>query len=385
VRSSTRSRVDHRLSEILAQSRGLESELIAHIGEVDARKLYAREASASMFSYCTEELHLSESEAYLRIGVARAAREYPILLEMLADGRLHLSGIAKLAPYLTAANQEALLERATYKSKRKIDELIAEISPQPDVPASIRKLPQRRGKNRAAGEAQLRPDGVEPAEPARSMDNPELSIAIAAPPDVAKAQPLAPEPLSPARYRIQFTAGAEFRDKLERLRALMRSSVPDGDLAALLEVAVTEKLERLEARRFAKTKAPRMRAEETDTSRASRHIPAAVKRAVRERDGDRCTFVGPNGRRCTERNRLEFHHRNPFGKGGDRRPENIYLMCRTHNGYQAGCDYGKEFIERCRRSPSRVSEPVAIYTIGNRSEQVRFSHRFSIRLRDPAP
>jgi hypothetical protein len=66
------------------------------------------------------------------------------------------------------------------------------------------------------------------------------------------------EPLSSGRYRVQSTASADLRDKLERLTtALMRSSVPDGDLGAIVEQAVTEKLERLEARRLAKTNAPR--------------------------------------------------------------------------------------------------------------------------------
>ena len=37
----------------------------------------------------------------------------------------------------------------------------------------------------------------------------------------------------------------------------MRPSVPGGDLAAIIEQAVTEKLERLESRRFARTEAPR--------------------------------------------------------------------------------------------------------------------------------
>src|SRR5262249_49632372 len=83
----------HRLSELLGQSRRLEAEIVAHIAEVDARRLYAREAARSMFAYCTEVLHLSEAEAYLRITVARATREHPALLAMLSDGRLHLSGI----------------------------------------------------------------------------------------------------------------------------------------------------------------------------------------------------------------------------------------------------------------------------------------------------
>jgi 5-methylcytosine-specific restriction endonuclease McrA len=154
------------------------------------------------------------------------------------------------------------------------------------------------------------------------------------------------EPLSPARYKVQFTASAELRDKLERLVALMRSEVPDGDLGAIVERAVSEKLERLEARRYAQTSAPRKTLAETDTKPASRHIPAAVRRAVRERDGDRCRYVDQQGRRCSARERLEFHHLHPFGLGGDHSPGNLRLLCKRHNLYLAERDYGQAAIRR---------------------------------------
>jgi hypothetical protein len=91
-----------RLAELVSRSRRVEGDLIAHIGEVDERRLYARQAFPSMFAYCTECLHLSEAEAYRRITVARAARRHPVMLDMLQDGRLHLSGLARLVPLLTA-------------------------------------------------------------------------------------------------------------------------------------------------------------------------------------------------------------------------------------------------------------------------------------------
>jgi hypothetical protein len=162
------------------------------------------------------------------------------------------------------------------------------------------------------------------------------------------------EPIAPARYKVQFTATAELRDKLERLRALMRSSVPDGDLAAIIDDAVTEKLQRLEARRFGHTTTPRKTPRDSNMAPSSRHIPAAVRRAVLERDGGRCRFVDAQGRRCTARDRLEFHHRHPFGHGGDHSPENVCLMCRTHNGYLADVDYGSREAggARPRSSPS---------------------------------
>lgn len=108
-----------RLEQLLRDSRRVEAELVAHIAEVDARRLYARHAS-SMFQYAVELLHLSEAEAYLRIAAARASREHPELLEMLGDGRLHLSGIALLAKHLTATNRDAVLTRAAHKTKREM-------------------------------------------------------------------------------------------------------------------------------------------------------------------------------------------------------------------------------------------------------------------------
>ena len=176
-----------------------------------------------------------------------------------------------------------------------------------------------------------------------------LSSPLAARPAPPPSRPAVVEPLSPARYKVQFTASAELHDKLERLSALMRSEVPDGDLAAIIERAVTEKLERLEARRYAQTRAPRKGLGDTDTSPASRHIPAAVRRAVRERDGDRCRYVDEQGRRCSARDRLEFHHRHPFGMGGDHSPGNISLLCSSHNRYLAEHDYGHAAISRHRR------------------------------------
>ncbi|MGH9460064.1 MAG: HNH endonuclease, partial [Vicinamibacteria bacterium] len=328
-----------RLSELLQRSRRVESELVAHIGEVDARRLYAREAASSMFAYCTQVLCLSEHEAYLRISVARASREHPMLLEMLAEGHLPLSVIARLAPHLTESNRQAVLARARGKSKREIEELIVELSPKPDVPATIRKLPERREETKAASSPEL---GTNQLVSERVTFLPTPAPA----PSMTSAQRPVMEPRSPARYRIQFTASAELHSKLERLRSCMRSSVPDGDLAAIIEEAVTEKLERLEARRFAKTRTPRKSLKQADTSPSSRYIPAPVKRAVRDRDRGQCAYVGADRRRCTERDRLEFHHREPFGRGGDHSPENLQLMCRTHNSYFAERDYGKDVIER---------------------------------------
>src|SRR6266487_3626377 len=84
------------LAALVARERTATAALLAHIAEVDARRLYLPAGHPSMFHYCVHELHLSEDAAFKRIRAARAARQFPALFPALAEGRLHLSGVALL-------------------------------------------------------------------------------------------------------------------------------------------------------------------------------------------------------------------------------------------------------------------------------------------------
>ena len=323
--------------------------------------VYAREAAPSMFAYCTEVLHLSEAEAYLRIAVARASRAHPVLLSLLADGSLHLTGIALLAPHLTPERRDDLLRRSVHRSKREIEELIAELAPRPDAPAVIRRLPDRHDSGPAAEllrakrpepvlqeGVDVRPDRAGGSEPGPDPFDREASELRPGGVGRVASEVASIQPLGLARYKVQFTASASLREKLERLRALMRPELPDGDLAAIVDRIVTEKLERIEARRFAKTSRPRTVLQEAVPASTSRQVPAAVRRVVHGRDGSRCGYVDESGRRRSERHRLEYHHRHPYGMGGGHSVTNIGLVCRTHNGYLAERDYGRKAMTRHR-------------------------------------
>src|SRR5438045_4039552 len=96
------------------------ADLLAHLGEVEARKLHLAAGYASMFAYCVGKLHMSEDIAYKRIWVARKARRFPAIFPAIADGRVHLSGMYLLTGHLTRKNVEGLIAAATHKSKREI-------------------------------------------------------------------------------------------------------------------------------------------------------------------------------------------------------------------------------------------------------------------------
>src|SRR6187551_2940309 len=117
--------------------------LLRHIDTIDRRQLWARQGHPSMFDFCVSRYHMSESTAGKRIGAARTARRFPILFAMVARGEIHLSGIHRLKAHLTADNHEQVLAEAKHKTIRQIEELVARLAPQPDVPSTLRALPTR--------------------------------------------------------------------------------------------------------------------------------------------------------------------------------------------------------------------------------------------------
>jgi hypothetical protein len=323
------------LEVVARRSHRVTAELIAHIAEVDRRKLYREEACSSMFAYCTERLGLSEDAAAKRIQVARAARRFPALLEVLAQGEVHLTGLRLLVPHLTEENYLGVIRRAEGMSKRKIEELVAELSPQPDVPSKIRKLPAPKTQQAKPTPAAAPIEAPLLAEPAPSLLPPRHPTASSH-----------VEPLAPARYKIEFTVDQALHDKIEKARELLRHRVPDGDLVAAVDQAFTLLVDKLEKERFGSTKSPRKCKQ--PSSESSRHIPNSVKREVYTRDGGQCTFVDAQGRRCTEKGMLEYDHIVPFAMGGNSTTENLRLRCWTHNQLHAEQSYGTAFMEQKR-------------------------------------
>ena len=173
-------------------------------------------------------------------------------------------------------------------------------------------------------------------------------------------------PLSEGRYRLELTASAALRDKLLRARDLMRHQNPTGDLGVLVERAVGLLVAELERKRLGRTARPRAASAASHANavghgpparRAKRpnpdYVPVAVRRAVFERDGERCAFVDAAGRRCEERGWLQLDHALPRGRGGASDADNVRLLCRTHNLLAADRVFGREHVERRRRARRR--------------------------------
>src|SRR6187401_2820740 len=142
--------------------------------------------------------------------VARLALVVPAALDELRSGRIHLTGLFVLSRYVTPENADELLGEARGKSRSELECLLARLFPRPDVAERIAPI------------AGLGAGGV-------------VVTGLGAGADEFRGRT---EPLSAARYRVEFTASSEFCEKLGRARELLSHSLPNGDLGTLLSGAI---------------------------------------------------------------------------------------------------------------------------------------------------
>ncbi|HEY8943038.1 MAG TPA: hypothetical protein VIM73_02200, partial [Polyangiaceae bacterium] len=152
-------------TELIAGTRGLVARsnqhlarLLAHLAEVEARRIHRARACASLTTYCVYELRLSEDTAFRYARAARYARDFPVVLESLAAGELHLTGLLLLGPHLTEENYREVLKVAKHRSKREITRLVRQLDPLPAVPTRIEPLgpaPAGTSANNASWEAYM--------------------------------------------------------------------------------------------------------------------------------------------------------------------------------------------------------------------------------------
>jgi hypothetical protein len=264
-----------RLETFVEEERERLHSFLAWLGEADSRK--ALEVGyGSTFDYCVRRLKLSEDEAYRRITAARAAVVRPEILSAMADGRLTLAAVSRIAPHVRRPDAPLIIARAEGKTKRQIDEMLAPLNLVPE-----------------------RPDVV------RTVAVPSLN----GPPVI--------------RVDFSFRGSTTLRKGIERIQELLASKYPFGSLDDVLLEITREYLERHDPQTGFVGRLPPVK--------GGASIAARLRRAVWARDGARCSYVGTTGARCLARRFLELDHIRPRALGGGDTLGNLRLLCRPHN------------------------------------------------------
>ena len=266
------------LSDLVRRSNELTGDVLAHLAELEQRKLHLELGFTSTFAYCVEALGMSEGAAGRRVTGARVCRRFPEAFALIAAGELHLSALCELAPHLNPENARELFEACRRKTRRQIEAVLAARFPRPDVREQIRRLPVRAGVSFPTSESRTSERG-EPqleafAQPTVSDQRPEVegaetegipdalqprAVTTSGPPraGAVPARRREIEPLSVDRFGVHFTADVELRELIERARELASHRLPKGDLSSLMKLALTSFVQQQEKRRFALGSRPR--------------------------------------------------------------------------------------------------------------------------------
>jgi hypothetical protein len=278
--------------------------------------------------------------------VARLIGRFPAIADQLAAGRLSIRALVELREVMTEENQAEVLARAEGMSQEEAQLLAVEYKPRPIPRDVLRALPMSPASPAALA-----------LVPAETKSPPMAPAPFALGPAETKSAPPPPEvvrPLTPALRRLNVTVSAEFMAELEQVRAALSHQCPDGNFEQVVREAFKLVLER-DRKRKALTERPRASPE--TPSEDDRYVPAAVKRAVWERDQARCTWPMGDGELCGSTHRLEFDHDLEVALGGKPVTENIRLLCKSHNLMKAEQHLGKALMAKYKKDRPLRRDP----------------------------
>jgi len=151
------------------------------------------------------------------------------------------------------------------------------------------------------------------------------------------------QPLTPELRRYHLTVSKAFLAKLDAAKDALSHAIPDGDSEAVLSSGLDLLLEKA-AKQRGLVKKPRPAP--ATPSNDPRHIPAAVARAVWERDQEKCAFRLPDGSACGETKRLQRDHVTPVALGGKSEVDNLRVACERHNQLAARQAFGDSWMDQ---------------------------------------
>lgn len=278
VRKMKNDELEASLKTHVTQERKLLHVILEHIKEIDRRQIYLERGYPSLYRYLLSECGYSGSAAMRRIEAVRFLRDVPELAQKIEDGSVNLSQIGEITRGIK--EKEISGEKVSAKQKSLLLDLVA---------------------NKTTQETQRHVSQVfdlklkEP-ETTRVQKDESVHLTIT---------------LTKAQYEKLMRA----RDESAHLRGR------DSSWAGVIEVLCDQKL-----RKFSTTA--------SETVRVNKTMTRKTRRQIFRRD-ECCQYVDPKtGRKCASKYGLEVDHLQPRWAGGNHDPENLRLLCRSHNQYK---------------------------------------------------
>ncbi len=316
-----------KVNGLIGKQRESRSLLIRHLVEFDQRKLHLSLGYSGTFSYLVKKYKFSEGSAWRYTQALKVARQFPVVLDDLKEGRLSLTHLAKtakqiLSKEMTSTEKVKLLEGIKGLSSKEVEKVIA---------PKVKSLPKERVQTLVFEEQ---------GEPKTSSKKKKIT-----------------KTTKVYLKTLTFSVKESTYQKLERAKEILSGKYPKGALTSeIFEEALELLLEkkcpkrkqlRVKKRAGKKCNAKRKEAKAQKSHAPSRKaIPVKIKREVMARSNYQCSYVGEGGEKCDSTHNLHIDHVLPLALGGTDESYNLRVLCQQHNLYEARRLMGEGFVKK---------------------------------------
>ena len=307
--------LDQQLVGLARKEREILTDILNHLRECEARRLYSKYKFQSLFEYAIKRMGYSEDQAARRISAMRLLKELPAIEEKIEAGSLTLTHLVKAQSLF---NQEKKADRSRTNSEKL------------DLLNKIESTSKREAERTLAEESFV---ASLPQQPKIELDS---------------FDPL-------------------LQEKLTRLLGVRASARPNMTLHELIDemadlaIEKWDPLAKAERALRKKVDAPRpapVRVNAPARRSGSRFIPSALRHEVYMRDGGTC-------RNCGSSHDVEVDHIVPIGFGGTDELSNLRLLCRKCNQRHAIEAFGRRKMSNYLRSEGRAYRSSARPRVSN--------------------
>jgi hypothetical protein len=265
---------------LVAEERRVGLEILHRLREIERRRLHLELGYSSLFTFCVEELKYSESAAYRRIQAMRVLVEIPEIEPQIQEGKLSISTLSQVQSFCQAQKKENAIQIGL-EEKKEILKSVENKSKRETEKILVSHFPQ------------------------------PLS-----PPDQARV-------LTENQTELRLVINERLMKKLEQIRNLRSHKNFSPSYAELLEDMADLVLKQLLP--------PVKEAPQKET----KAVTPKTKAVIRTQNPIQCSFVSKNGHQCQETRALQIDHRIPKALGGSNLPQNLRLLCKSHNLHEA--------------------------------------------------
>lgn len=287
------SELNRKIKSLAAEERKLTKEILLHIVEVDKRKLYLRMAHPSLFDYLVKEIGYSAGAAQRRIDAARLMQRVPCVSNQIEKGSIHLSQISKVQKICRHLKKESGMAVGVAMQK-----------------AVLLKLENKTGEQADLILAQEFQVEIRTAE--KKVIQKDESV------------------------RIELTLTKEEAELLKKAQELLSNKTGGGFKDTLLEMA----------ERIVKSYEPKIKVikdKPTFTStvevkktymKSLKSVTPRLRKEIITRD-QICQFIDlKTNKKCGSKHFLEVDHIQPRYLDGPNTPQNLRVLCKSHNTYR---------------------------------------------------